>query len=89
MIDEKKLYVVVSIIVVEEEYINKYTLSFPIRRRLPPKSILNSALVIRLQSKSDWMDYNLDIRRALAQLGLASVIQKNKNKQTTTVVLII
>ena len=28
MIDEKKLYVVVSIIVVEEEYINKYTLSF-------------------------------------------------------------
>ena len=62
MIDEKKLYVVVSIIVVEEEYINKYTLSFPIRRRLPPKlkSILNSALVIRLQSKSDWMDYNLD-----------------------------
>ena len=83
MIDEKKLYVVVSIIVVEEEYINKYTLSFPIRRRLPPKSILNSALVIRLQSKSDWMDYNLDICRALAQL--ASVIQKNKNKQTTTV----
>ena len=75
MIDEKKLYVVVSIIVVEEEYINKYTLSFPIRRRLPPKSILNSALVIRLQSTSDWMDYNLDICRALA-----SVIQKNKNK---------